>query len=579
MKEDDEDEEFELIALRLNALKSKQELKDIEKESSPNKENNSEVPEEELLRIDALKSALLRKKELFKTKKEKRKQEKERPYSPTDNLSYLLDDPMELSNSPLQSPSHESISSDINQEVDMEISNSPIESPSAVIPYADIETATSPMPLEKLMKVEDDEEENALRQLLLSSLKNKQNEKIDIAKNLKLALERIRHLKKVPATHPQIPQVTKSGTKTIKMILEEKKKNKKKENLNEDKNEKLLIEKISTSSDMNLQLTQLTKDVKKESILADEVENSCSTITDTKNIPLISQQEETSKKKDNRYIISLEEINRTVLPLIISVNEDSSDEEKNHYKTVKDSKEVNFEKQVDNLLKQIRMQSETTSSTIQKGQININKVKENTPPPSAVNHLPRSSQLEYKMLLEKMKKLEELRAKKQKSKLIRRSKSNTNITLSINQKINDEKKKSEIVANKQNNYTKKIEDTFAKIPLLDKDGRERLAKNAENKYLIHCKTLFEATDRTNKLVDENFLNIRRKENIDSKIDELEKSLTKYRSMKKVVEHRIYTGLPKIIQSQNDLIKVRNHQVNFRKLCSRVGQTVHGSDYR
>lgn len=50
-------------------------------------------------------------------------------------------------------------------------------------------------------------------------------------------------------------------------------------------------------------------------------------------------------------------------------------------------------------------------------------------------------------------------------------------------------------------------------------------------------------------------------------------------MKKVVEQRIHVGFPKIVHSQNALVKLRNHQVNFGKMCSRVGQTVRGPEYK
>lgn len=509
------------------------------------------VPEEELLRIDALKSALLKKKDHFRRKKQMRKLENERPYSPTDNLSFLLDDPMELSNSPIQTPFIELPPppvDDINL-VDMEISNtcSPVgmlddEEEENVQESSDMEIATSPAkPLDEEEQEEgseredydeDIEEERALRAMLLSSIKNRQTEERDLAKNLKLALERLKKNKKPPSPPPPIAMSKKSGTKTMKMILEEKK-NKRQVNAAAkaeeelppvvDISENLLIEQILASEQSALiHEPMLTKMTPVENI---EVENACSAITDTKNIPLLPQKksEETKKKKDSRVITSLESVKRTVSPLIISVNAESSEEEfnarrlsnaikKNQRKVVhrtpsshsssknSNAQKNNIEKQVDDFLKQIRMQSEKTNisgpstsaaSSSKVKTSSIVKINYKTATPSAVNHLPKSSQIEYKMLIEKMKKLEEQRATRQKSRQLKRTKStssakgesnhvaaepNNNAPKSV---VGDEEKK------KANAYSQKIEDTFSKIPLLDKDARERFANNAETKYLTH----------------------------------------------------------------------------------------------
>lgn len=107
------------------------------------------------------------------------------------------------------------------------------------------------------------------------------------------------------------------------------------------------------------------------------------------------------------------------------------------------------------------------------------------------------------MLVEKMKKLEEQRATRQKSKPLKRTKStssakgesnainnNNHVTETNNIKAaisSVQLPKGDIVVeNKKGNaYSQKIEDTFSKIPLLDEDARERFANNAETKYLTH----------------------------------------------------------------------------------------------
>lgn len=73
--------------------------------------------------------------------------------------------------------------------------------------------------------------------------------------------------------------------------------------------------------------------------------------------------------------------------------------------------------------------------------------------------------------------------------------------------------------------------------------------------------------------------MKRREKVDSKIAELEKQLAKFKTMKKVVEQRINSGIPQIVRSQNALIKLRNHQQNFGGMCTRVGEIVRGPSYR
>lgn len=530
----------------LNALKSKLELKELDQPPSSSSTSNTtqlDVPEEELLRIDALKSALIKKRDHFRRKKQMRKLENERPYSPTDDLLLLLDDPMELSNSPIQPPFIEQTTCDDISLVDMEISNtsSPVQMP-AVEESSDMEIATSPAkPLDEEGSGydEDIEEENALRSMLLGSAKHKRNEDINLAKNLKLALERLKKRKKPLSPPPPIQMSKKSGTKTIKMLLEEKKNKKRKVVKSEDElprptidiSENLLIEQfLATEKIAPLNQNEF---VTVENI---EVENSCSAITDTKNIPLLPQMksEEIKKKKDSRVITSLESVKRAVMPLIISVNAQSSEDELNEEKLNNSNKRIqrkvvprvpggqskisnaqknDIEKQVDDFLKQIRLQSERTAISFppstsvapqNKTKSSIVRINfKSSTVPSAVNHLPKSSQIEYKMLVEKMKKLEEQRATRQKSKPLKRTKStssakgesnainnNNHVTETNNIKAaisSVQLPKGDIVVDKKkgNAYSQKIEDTFSKIPLLDEDARERFANNAETKYLTH----------------------------------------------------------------------------------------------
>lgn len=619
----DDDEDCELITLRLNALKSKQEFKEPD---VPQETSSYQVPEEELLRIDALKSALLKKKDHFMEKKRKRKLEKERPYSPTDDLDKILvDEPMELSNSPVYSPVIAQ-DDDVNQ-MDMEISDSSPTNEQVDEEYnlSDMELASSPIDKmsDQLDISEDLEEEKALRSMLLSSISTRRKaEEKNVAMNLKLAVERLRLAQQKQAPSPP-PPVTilppkKSGTKTIKMILEEKK-NKKVERPQEFEeqieSENLLLNKIN--DEQNEVIEKLPTPVV-EKVIAAENDILLPTISDTKNIPLLSKV----ANRRSRVITSLDSVKRPVQPLIITVNAESTDDDSNEGTTVGGGRMVKktqrkiirvgntkslpknshshqidiIEKQVESILRKIRLQSEkekvaspnlakkapvepiNNNNTIVKFKSPIKSDNYNLIASSAVNHLPKSAQIEYAMLKEKMKRLEGAK----KARQLKRQKS-TSISKSANEKdalpIAITIKPAEDVKTKSTQASEKIEDTLSKIQLLDEDARERFASNAENKYLAHSKTLKDSTEEVIKLIDANALELKRRERVNAKIADLEKQLVKFKSMKKVVEQRINVGVPQIVRSQISLIKLRNHQYNFGNMCSRVGEIVRGPSYR
>lgn len=89
----------------------------------------------------------------------------------------------------------------------------------------------------------------------------------------------------------------------------------------------------------------------------------------------------------------------------------------------------------------------------------------------------------------------------------------------------------------------------------------------------------ESTESNIKLLNENNLEIRRREKVESKIIEFEKLLLKYKSYLKVINGRIKSNIPKVLQSQRDMIKLRHHQFKFGQICERVGNVVCGESYR
>lgn len=89
----------------------------------------------------------------------------------------------------------------------------------------------------------------------------------------------------------------------------------------------------------------------------------------------------------------------------------------------------------------------------------------------------------------------------------------------------------------------------------------------------------ESSEQNLKILDESDLQIRQRRLAEAKIQELEKSLAKYKSFLKIVNNRIKISIPKVIESQRDMIKLRNHQHKFKDICKRVGENVRGDEYR
>lgn len=555
------------MALRLQALTSKQEVKsliepspEVETIETPNPSpiepalQNNNNNEEDFLRIAALRSAILKKKDHFRKRKQLRKLENERPYSPTDNFEPIIDVAMDLSNSPLGSPFHNSC--DINEEVDMDISNSPSEVQENLEDNreaCDMEIVCSPQPKQEIINEENDEE-LALRSMLLSSINVKKKNsdenitdrlsendqelsapaspQLDIT-NLKMAVERLKQQKQ----HVIVSNKSgKSGTKTIKMILEEQK-NKKiikdthvnvaedelntgnneltsdvNNSLSEIKNEHTakeeifelsetsLIEKITNNSQSPQNRNEDDSALDKVSLTIEPSDSSFSTITDTKNIPLLPE-----KKIENRLVTSLDSVIRPVTPLIITLSIESSDDEydKKGKKTIRKvthaskSSAPDFQTNLDNFLKNIRSQQELSQVNRTTSKSSTSSSKENTqisPKTSAVRHLPLSSQVEYEKLVQKMKILQEAKQQRQKAGTLKRTKSssdqsnpsqNSNSSTSSKKQQKQSEDQPKITAKEVENKSSKIDDALGKIPLLEEAARSRLIEKTENNYLNH----------------------------------------------------------------------------------------------
>lgn len=564
---DIESSDDELLELRLEALKSKLEVKEIIDEETP-KTSPLLIPlstEEEDLRIQALRTAVMKKSESIKKKIiKKKKMENERPYSPSDDMIHLdveLDDAMVVSppNSPWFEPEIE------QQEVDMEISNSPMYEEKET---SDMDTAASPIDhftirgdIDEREGREDNEEAEALRTLLLTSISRKKEETTAMTMNLKMAVQRLKQ-KKTPAPH----FASKAGTKTIAMILAEKKSKasekslKMKEILKKLKStpiepafdiqpdlitEKMPEEQLPLEKELSLpdqteglraepEATIIDLDQNQPAIPTEfqkppsrivipplDPDSSFSTITDTKNIPLLPSSE---KSKRSRLITTL--VNKPVSRLVITVNADSDTEEetKNKISTIKKtsrkiirlpdsnlkskikSPEVQggFERNLESFLKNIRREQELTGPAADSKLPISSSVPVKSAAPSSVKHLPLSSQIEYEQLLEKIKVLENARKLRNKARQLKRTKSNSGssdvltksssesvaVSPSPSKKLTVPKTAAvkEAIPSKTEETEKKqdkITESLSKIPLLDQEAQQRLINKTEIVYKTH----------------------------------------------------------------------------------------------
>jgi hypothetical protein len=600
------DSDEELLNLRLQALTSKQEVKELieidDTSSSPvNQAPSSNSPhnvslfqmptEEEQLRIAALHSAVLKKKDHFKKLKRLRKMENERPYSPSDIFDPIhLEDAEELSpmdlelstSPPMKSPI--STHDDINQEeVDMDISLTPPPSSPTIfadeaakiddydLPQDDRELIDMEIVSSPQHKVENNDDEDELRSMLLMSMNKQRKEKDDfepdIAFNLKMAVERIKQQKQHPII---VTSKSKSGNKTIKMVLEEKKRKKVSGERSATNDMEVTISmnddnsKISTDTQNQRNVDLNTNDSQhelsesalirkiidttvqipyeqpeKEPVVMPIVEDSVfSTITDTKNIPLLPQKILELKKRDKRLITSLESVIRPVTPLIINLNADScsSDDDNNTAeiiikgadnhgatsKTVKKTArkiirlnqlstnsnnnsaessskgENSFQKNLDYFLKNIRNQQEKIIT--QKDQKSSAFENNDNNALSAVKHLPLSSQKEYQKLLTKMKELQQIKKQRHQARVLKRTKSSSNcievdnfsqencVTHEKPPEIKDSSKlpvPKILVPIAESVKKSKIDETLSKIPLLDEAARKRLVEKTEKNFINH----------------------------------------------------------------------------------------------
>lgn len=514
----DSEDDTELLTLRLKALKSKQEVKELIEDEIQQKPQVivPEPTEEENLRIIALKSAVLKKKDFFKERKKQKMLENERPYSPSDALPELE---MDMSLSPLGSPFNEiETPIDNQQEVDMEISNDEKE-------LSDMDVTPSPQQVEEV-----DEEEFALRSLLLTSINSKKKEEVEkspgdtsgaeqvmLAQSLKMVVQRLKQKKaQEPPPVVSVAPVKSSGTKTIAMILAEQKKKrpaKEVKDIQVAREKRQKVEKVAETEENhehpqsflirtivnNITPQTVAKNQQPEPFVqpaspspvfidiqpASPQDAPISTITDTKNIPLLPVSDQ-AKKSRLVTTLPMNQVSRLIIP-VRSDDTDTDEERKSPTKKTprrvikapaksKPAAQPEFEKNLESFLKNIRKEQEKKSET-----------KVVKPELSSVKHLPKSAQLEYEQLIQKMKVLEEAKRKTEKAKQLKLAKSNVELPIPPPAVIKapSPKKPATATATTAKNTNEKIADSLSKIPQLDEDAQQRFIEKTENNYRNH----------------------------------------------------------------------------------------------
>uniref|UniRef100_A0A1B0CRL6 C3H1-type domain-containing protein n=1 Tax=Lutzomyia longipalpis TaxID=7200 RepID=A0A1B0CRL6_LUTLO len=209
--DDDNDEDEDVLKLRLEALQSKQEIKDVLPEVIATQTTPVE-PDEQELRLIALKSAVVNKHEA-----RKKRRAQECPYSPTDDLECLpvespavvkVDD-CSMDISPLESPVI--ILDNSCVEVDMEISSDTQEIP----PQKIQPPAGNAIPEFIVPDVGESEDEMTLRNLLLSEMK-KPPEDPESPADGNLEEDCLRSLLLSSIKKPKTPPAVSDGEEPIK---------------------------------------------------------------------------------------------------------------------------------------------------------------------------------------------------------------------------------------------------------------------------------------------------------------------------------------------------------------------------
>lgn len=73
--------------------------------------------------------------------------------------------------------------------------------------------------------------------------------------------------------------------------------------------------------------------------------------------------------------------------------------------------------------------------------------------------------------------------------------------------------------------------------------------------------------------------MKKQENLQKEIIKLEKLHKRYKANLSAVNQKVNVNIHKIVQSQLEMFRLRNHHNNFGKICQQVGTIVRGDGYR
>ncbi|XP_055703992.1 LOW QUALITY PROTEIN: neurofilament heavy polypeptide [Phlebotomus papatasi] len=584
----DDDEEEDVLKLRLEALQSKQEIKSELQGILPGKEGQGEVEEEseeQELRLIALKSAIVKKHEARK----KRKTEEDGPYSPTDDLDCVMvnspakADECSMDISPLDSPA---IPPENPVVVDMEISND-APGQEAKLEEENVES----------------EDEMALRNLLLSTVKKPPEPEKPLESPMEVSLEEdclrsllLSTMKKSKKEEPSEPQKSPPIPEIVP------------------------LERVKKTVERKSQMVTDLPAIKVSPLVISLRES------DSDSDEWLADGPETAELEvDNKSPASLVMDSPCDSPASPQVPPPAQSQE------AKKGPTKGFQEKLDLFLKQAR-------STVEKQKVPTPKTQVIKLPktPLALSHLPASSQLEYRRLVARMNHLERQKKRQLEQKNLpaaKRSsagsdaadkailKTSNNIKIVVQNNVEEAKNEAAeltVVMRKDEPLRKKVlmksaqsigvrngikspeKGAKRKVPVSNSGPHEeeavleRLLKRIskmpdqkKHKALEVYEKHFSKTSATFlEGLDSLLVMVKRVQSEKIEQYRLQDELTRLKKQVKLVEDSLAQQktvvqrlTPKMTFQHKNILKYRNKCVSLNKMCLKLGQIVVGTKYR
>ncbi|XP_063708117.1 uncharacterized protein LOC134836813 isoform X2 [Culicoides brevitarsis] len=244
-------------------------------------------------------------------------------------------------------------------------------------------------------------------------------------------------------------------------------------------------------------------------------------------------------------------------------------EEKKDDENIPSKVDSAFESKLDEFLKQARAKTENVSpNKASPGKVTVPKIVQKTP--SAVRHLPLSSQIEYKNLLAKMQLLEKQKQSRVKAKPKINLEAGGNIKVTV---VNDAPC-TEIVP------PTKIEDTFeARLAKMSDEAKEKALEKYETSYNDFSNQFDSQLSDFMDRITEATVEKRKQIQLEMEAEELRAKLAAVESQLGHQREKVRKIYPNISAVHKKILATRDKYVKMGKCCVKLGQTVKGTDYQ